>query len=296
MKKVMKYIVASSVFILGSVSINEYKANAGMKNRIMTTLRNLNCFSCLKGESLNKNINAKVPKNLRSKANELYGRNVLSGVGIDDFDTSNIKDLNSNNWYLQRVNSKGNKITVVAKEKPEIFGIINETVHQKYTNSNGEEVTVFHKGIPNWISGSDLKNKIKMQKRSSSKYRQDLVGIDNLGFTDFDNSTTQNQNITPKRPTTQSNKSNLSVRRGSDLGATNSTFDISEVNEVNPNSLYHQHKSENGKTITIISNGSSSDLKGMGILQKKNQNNQEITVFKNLRWIKGKDLIERQNN
>ena len=309
MKKIMKYIVTSSVFIIGSFSINEHKANAGMKNRIVTAFRSLNCFRCLKGEPLNKNIKAKVPKGLTHQANELYGRNIISGVGIDDFDTSNVTPINSNNWYLQRVNSKGDKVTIVSKDRPEIFGIVNDTVHQTYIKNNGEEVTVFHKGIPNWIPGNDLKNKIKMQKRSSNKNRQNVTGIDNLGFTDFDSNTLPNQNLTSKRTSSKGSSSSVVStqsgqsqegrqaisRRGSDLGATSNNFDVTELSEVNPDHLYHQHKSGDGRTVTMVSNGSSKDHDELGILRKTGTGNQAITEFKKLRWVTGKDLIERQD-
>ena len=161
MKKIMKYIIASSVFIMGSFVVNGDRANANIKNRIFSFFRNMNCINCLRRESLDKDIKVKVPSSLVPKANVLSREGIRLGVDIKDFDETNITRFRNDHWYLQRRKQDGTRVTIVSLNKPKVIGISDDTVHVKYKDRSGKDSIIFHQGIPNWIKGEDIKNKLR---------------------------------------------------------------------------------------------------------------------------------------
>ena len=279
MKKVVKYIVTSGVFIITTMGVNGKIANAGIRSRISGFFRNINCLSCLRKESLNKGVKVKVAKGLTGKVNDLYGRKLISGVDVRNFDVEGIDKFNKNNWYLQRVNSKGEKVTLTATEKPVIFGIVGETVHQKYTKENGNEVTVFHTGIPNWIPGDKLKDKVKASRVKNK------VGIDNLGFND--------KSLSGSTDTSKSIVSTGSSGSGSSfLGERIYSFDSSNIKKIKPDYWYHQHKTSSGKLVTLISDTNPDEDNAVKVIIKTGGDPQ----VKNLHWVSGEDLLKAIKN
>lgn len=148
---------------IGSISVNQDKVNAGIRNRIVNTFRNFISFTTLRRESLDKKIKVKVPSNLVHKANELSRRNIMVGVNIDNFDDDTFKNIkiNKNYWYLQKRDANGESVNIISISKPKIFGIDEEIVHHKYVNENGVVITFFERGLPNWVSGGKLKERVK---------------------------------------------------------------------------------------------------------------------------------------
>lgn len=192
MKKVMKYIIASTVFIMGSFVVNGDRANAGMRNRIVSFFRNLSCSNCLRREPLDRDIKVKVPSNLRAKANQLSRTGLRLGEDINGFDETNIRTFRNHHWYLQRRKQDGTSVTIVSLNKPKIIGINDDTVYVKYKDTSGKDAIIFHQGVPNWIKGEDIKNKLRdrrifIQPRTNTNTINTVNdGIDNPSFNNTD--------------------------------------------------------------------------------------------------------------
>ena len=206
MKKIMKYIITSSVFIIGSFGVNGIQANAGMRSRISGFFRNLNLLSNVRRERINENIKVEVPRKLVPQANYLHRRDLRLGVGIDDFDETQIRSFHNHHWYLQRRTENGEKITTVSISRPKIKDISGSLVKETYIDRGGSKNNISHHGLPNWHKGSDIKNRLQNnpflnQKGSTIRTQQQTTttttagqagnntlstGISNQGFDGID--------------------------------------------------------------------------------------------------------------
>lgn len=156
MKKVMKYIVVPSVFILGSFAVNVNKANATVRGRSGAGLvRNISCLV-----RLSSDIKIKVPPRYKAQANALHDNDNVVGVGLRNFNKGVIKNYSEEKWYLQKLNANGDTVTLVANGRPKVTNISGENVEVKYKNENNQDVVVTYKGFPNWHHGKDIMTKL----------------------------------------------------------------------------------------------------------------------------------------
>ena len=277
MKKVMKYIIVSSVFIIGSFGVNGDKANASIRHRIMQAFRNMNCFSCLRTPPLNKEIKVKVKSKFIRQANNLSDNGITLGVPLKDFNEKAIRHYRDNRWYLQRRNSNGDTTTIIASSKPTVTDIKDGNVQVKYKNTAGEDVTVYHRGLPNWVSGKDIKQRLRQTgflstdtRRSSSSYSSGSESGE----------TTNNTG----------NQHRVVFQANSIFGSNISDFDKSQIKKIDPRKWYYQYRLGNGKVVTVESDKDPNiAYSTSGIVTTNPQGN--VKVPKYINWIKGADLL-----
>ena len=271
MKKTMKYILVSSVLIISSFGTNGSKVHAGIRNRIGSFFRNLNCFSSSNSKTLNNNLKIKVSNKVLSKANDLSSKGITLGVDIDNFDETAVNNLSNKKWYLQRKTSSGNIITMVANTEPKVIDVNGENVTVKFKDSTNNKIIAHHKGLPNWLSGKSINKKHKEGK-----------------FTALNNTTTVEE-----RESTQGNRLELrrsSIEQGNILGTDINRFDFSDLEDLNDKNWYNQFKFGRDNIVTVETGKEPSVVYGPGKYIIKNKEGKIEEKFKFINWIKGKDL------
>lgn len=254
MKKSVKCIVASSVFIIGSgTNVNKAK---GIRNRLISIFRIISFRN-----GLNSNIKLNISSSLVNKANDLFSKNIEIGLGIDEFDPKAIEVIKSKNWYLQRKNHLGDLLTLVSKTKPKITDIDGKgNVKVEYRDINNKKVTAYHIGLPRWLSGVDIKNKLKKIKYINLNEHKLSLDV-----------------------------SISSEKRTNIIGLGIEGFDTSGI-DIKADKWYHQHNFGDGGPITIKLNDEPSVLYANRNFISKNADGNLESSFKYTRWVKGIDL------
>lgn len=162
MKNKTKIIVVTSVFMLSIAGISSNAAHATIGGRVTrffsSLISNIRTTSNREHSNITKNLTgnsalkaqvediAKTQGTVGSDANEL-GKNIIN--------------LKSKNYYFQKINEEGRKVTHTSSEKPKILSTDGHTVTVRYKDLAKEEVVLTTDGAPRWISGKKAKKAAK---------------------------------------------------------------------------------------------------------------------------------------
>ena len=162
MKKSVKYLLFSCALITSSITMS-VNVKAGIRGRISSLFSRLTLSRTQGYNPIKDKIKYKVPSNLLEQASNLLRNDRIVGVDAKDFDDRVVGKIHSENWYMQRVTSTGDRETLVSTIEPKIFSVNEDgIVHHKYLNNdNGMVTSVYHEGLPNWLPGKEIKKEVK---------------------------------------------------------------------------------------------------------------------------------------
>lgn len=316
MKKNTKYILVSSSILMGILGFN-IKVSAA-PNKVSSFFASLcggkNCFkSSEPSHDILKNL--KIDSDLKAMAKILAEEGSISGINLNKFDLKNVSEIFKNKYYHQKELGDGSKVTLVSESKPKLDDIDGNYVKISYKNNDGRDLDITSSGLQLWIKGEDLikkynenlkkldTSKIKVTKpktvdvatqtrkvsivSNSSDVSEDLsnYGVSSEIFK-------EDGNNDPSLATGYRNVDSSMYKTNPMFGANVQTFDFEDVEDINPSLWYHQYKTSNGETVTLIATKEPTlNYKVTGFMDP----NKKILASKYAYWISGKDLIEEKS-
>lgn len=133
----------------------KYKTLLSLEEPASQTIDNLTI------ETSNLTENLKISSKLKNKVDKLIEQNKITGKDISDFDNSLVKKLYFNHFYYQDIDSDGNIINFISKEEPKVLKVDDNNVTVQYINENGEKSVLTTNGLSRWLSGLDIKRKLR---------------------------------------------------------------------------------------------------------------------------------------
>lgn len=93
---------------------------------------------------------------ITKELDRLSNENNLIGMDYNNFDFTDLPNLNLKYYYYQNKDDNGFVTTLISKTIPEIVNIDGNKITVRFKNHNGEIVNMVTEGIPRWLSGNKL--------------------------------------------------------------------------------------------------------------------------------------------
>lgn len=156
MKRKTKFMIGSSVFMLGVTGIGTLKAHA--TGRIGSNLGFgmevfLKNFHGRGTYGVTSGVN--IDRKFKSQVQSMVKRGQTTGLDSRDIILGSPRAYSASNYYFKTL-INGRKHMYTAVNKPDVTNIDGLNVTVKYTDVNGMEKTLTTTGFPKWISGLDI--------------------------------------------------------------------------------------------------------------------------------------------
>lgn len=291
MKKNNKYILISSLALLGSITSTNY-ANATIRGRLSSMFS-----SILRTNSRNINTpeekfilqNIKVNSNLKEDAKNLARDLYITGTGSRHFDLKEIGEPSKKFYYHQNINDSGKLYTLISKNKPRITSINGDKIEIKYKDTSGNKVNVVNNGLPIWVKGKSIikNNKDLLKNTETSKIDDQVNEPSAINYITLD---------TFKISKDFEKETKDLINKGKMHGIGVTDFNTEKIKQLKSNYYYHQKIDDNGIYRTQVSvglptivkvDGNTVTTKFMNSSGKKiNLETTGIPI-----WVKGQSII-----